>query len=149
MRKSFGKRALSGLASAVIALTAVVGIQVVTTQSASAAVPCISADNARVWYVNASASSANSKSPTYTTTANCRDINFGQGESEDGGDAVGRVRVCFVSAGTCQSSWKSYNAATQFSIVVATNVLDGTTFKMEFDWGSGADSDRFGFGIWA
>ncbi|GGN18838.1 hypothetical protein FHR83_004024 [Actinoplanes campanulatus] len=131
-----------------MALTAVVGVQVATSQSASAAA-CISTDNVHSWYVNGSASAGNSKSPTYTTTANCQDINFALGEVAESGDAVGRVRVCFVGAGYCQSSWKSYNSRTQNRIVVATNVSDGTTFKMEFDWGTGTVADRFGFGIWA
>jgi hypothetical protein len=149
MRSSFGKKMLSSLAGTAMALTAVAGVQVVTAQSASAAA-CISAANANAWYVNGSASAATSKSPTYRTTANCRDINFALSVVDDNGEAVGKVRVCFVAAGYCQSSWKSYNSKTMTGeLVVATNVADGTTFRMEFDWGTGTVADYMGFGIWA
>jgi len=148
MRTSMRKKVLSGLASAALALAAVVGIQVGTAQSASAAA-CIAAANAHAWYVSGAASSENVKSPTYKTTVNCLDINFALSVVSNNGEAVGRVRVCFVAAGYCQSSWKSYNSRTQNTIVVASNVSDGTTFKMEFDWGTGTVADSFGFGIWA
>jgi hypothetical protein len=149
MRSSFGKKVLSSLSGTVMVLTAVAGVQVATAQSASAAA-CISAANANVWYVNGSASAATSSSPTYRTTANCRDVNFALSVVNNNGHAVGRVRVCFVGAGYCQSSWKSYNSKTTSNeIVVATNVSDGSTFRMEFDWGTGTVADRMGFGIWA
>lgn len=151
MRGLDRKKIMSGIAGAAITLSAVAVTQVAAVQPAAAAA-CISQANLHAWYVTNT--SANSKSPTYTTTSNCQDVNFGLGswdsDTEPNGYPRGKVRVCFVGAGYCQSSWKNFNGATSPStIVVASNVSDGTTFKIEFDWGSDTDNGKSGFKIYA
>ncbi|WP_250035556.1 hypothetical protein [Paractinoplanes maris] len=152
-RKEFTKRVLASAVGTVLTLASVGVVQVGTTGSAGAdaraLAPCIDLDNLRAWYPTSG--SANDKSPTYTTTANCVDINFGWGSTSTSAAPQGRVRVCFVGAGYCQSSWKSYNGNTApDTIVVASNVSNGTTYQVEFDWASSMPSGvQIGFRIYA
>jgi hypothetical protein len=105
--------------------------------AAESAVPGPCLDNAAVGYVTASPANAYlpSASGTYTTTNRCQDINFSN-RSQSGEQAFqALIRVCFVAAGYCQSSWKYYyqDGNTDW-IVIASNVKDGTTFRLEFQF---------------
>ncbi len=97
--------------------------------------PCL--DNGAVGYVTGGPANAYLPSPsgTYTTTNRCRDINF-TNRSQSGDQAFqALIRVCFVSAGYCQSSWKYYykNSSTDW-MVIASDVKDGTRFRLEFQF---------------
>lgn len=121
-------------ASLAVAASSIAAVQLIGVQPASAAA-CLSTANGHGWAPTAS--TTNSKSPTWTTTVNCVDINFRVG-SVSGGNPVGKIRVCFVGAGYCQSSWKTLNSSGNPDVlVVATNVADNTTYKLEIDWTGG------------
>jgi len=145
IRKNKVASTVAGLA---LTVASVAGVLAGTEGSAlatpaAAAGACDASANLHVWY--AYYGSGTQSSPTYTTTSKCVDINFGVREFDEK-EPVGKVRVCFVGAGYCQSSWKSYNGSTQNDIVVASNVKDGTTYKIEWQWTSG---DMFGAAIYA
>ncbi|MEV4628204.1 hypothetical protein AB0J90_18185 [Micromonospora sp. NPDC049523] len=88
-----------------------------------------------VW-AGGTASDANTFDPSrtgyYTTTSRCNDINF-LPVSTSGDSAYWDVfiRVCWVNLGTC-NSWKSPDAGEW--TVIASNVKDGTRFRVETDW---------------
>jgi hypothetical protein len=129
-----------------MAAASIMGIQAVAAQPAQAAA-CIAFDNLRSW--SATAFRGTSASPTYTTTRNCRDINFGWAETSTSQAPIGNVRVCFVRAGTC-NTWKRYNGDTAaLEIVIASNVSDGTTYRVEFLWNESVYGSRFGFRAYA
>jgi hypothetical protein len=68
------------------------------------------------------------QSTTYFATENCADINIKTGTSR-------KVKVCFYASGGgldyCQSSYKTTTAGEWK--VIATDVIDGTKFKFQFD----------------
>ncbi|GGM51522.1 hypothetical protein GCM10011608_40570 [Micromonospora sonchi] len=74
-----------------------------------------------------------SASSYYTTSSRCQDINIKFANPEAGNV---QVRVCWVSHGTC-NSWKTVLMDTAWK-VIATDVLDGTRFRVEIynyrDW---------------
>lgn len=84
-------------------------------------------------------------SSTFTTTSNCADINYRVFSSNDGSDPQGRIRVCFVAAGYCQSSWTTLSWD---PFVVASSVVDGTTYRLEIDW-TGGYGNNFEAGAYA
>jgi hypothetical protein len=69
----------------------------------------------------------------WTTTSRCTDINFRVAEGT--GTFSADVRVCFVDAGYCQSSWKRFGAgdADRWR-VIASDVRDGTTFRIQIHY---------------
>ncbi|MFI5493393.1 hypothetical protein [Actinoplanes sp. NPDC051859] len=68
----------------------------------------------------------------WTTTSRCGDINFFVDEGT--GTFNANVRVCFDRTG-CQSSWKQFRAGdAEKWRVIATDVLDGTKFRIEIDY---------------
>ncbi|MCP2250659.1 hypothetical protein [Lentzea aerocolonigenes] len=76
-----------------------------------------------------------SASGTYTTTKRCRDINFILRSSSGDERFQANIRVCFVRAGYCQSAWKYYyDDENNGWMVIASNVKDGTTFRLEFQF---------------
>jgi hypothetical protein len=95
---------VSTIVGVAAAISSVAVVQLASAGSASAAA-CISSANAKLWTTT---SGGTKSSPTYTTTANCRDVNFSW-YSSGGVIPTGRVRVCFVGAGYCQSTWKTYS----------------------------------------
>jgi hypothetical protein len=68
----------------------------------------------------------------YTASSRCNDINI----KFNADHGYVSVRVCWVSHGTCQQ-YKTIDADTNWD-VLATNVLDGTRFRVEIlnsnDW---------------
>lgn len=130
------------LAGTAIAASSIAGVQLISAQPAAAAA-CISVDNGHGW--GPTASTTNSKSPTWTTTVNCRDINVNFASYRGDTRPTGRIRICFVGAGYCQSSWKTLQTGTH---VIATNVADGTTYRVEIDW-TGAYGTSTEFGVYA
>lgn len=75
-----------------------------------------------------------SASGIYKTTNRCRDINF-RSFSRSGDEPLeANIRVCFVRAGYCQSSWKYYFGDRGDWMVIASNVKDGTWFRVEFQF---------------
>lgn len=99
--------------------------------------PGLCLDNAASGYVTGGPANAYlpSASGTYTTTNRCQDINFSNRSQSGDEPFQALIRVCFVSAGYCQSSWKYYysDAGTDW-MVIATNVKDGTRFRLEFQF---------------
>jgi hypothetical protein len=69
------------------------------------------------------------------TTNRCQDINFSNRSQSGDQTFQALIRVCFVAAGYCQSSWKYYysDANTDW-MVIASDVRDGTTFRLEFQF---------------
>jgi hypothetical protein len=112
------------------------GSGVAGATSASPA-PGVCLDNAVVGYVTGGPANAYlpSASGTYRTTSRCQDVNFSN-RSGSGNEAFqALIRVCFVAAGYCQSSWKYYYTdAGHGWMVIASNVKDGTTFRLEFQF---------------
>ncbi|HEX7303957.1 hypothetical protein [Lentzea sp.] len=94
--------------------------------------PCL--DNGVVGYVTGGPANAYLPSATgsYRTTNRCQDINFSNRSASGEQTLQVLIRVCFVSAGYCQSSWKYYRDSGW--IVVASDVKDGTTFRLEFQF---------------
>jgi hypothetical protein len=138
---------MSAVAGTAIAASSIAALQLANPGAASAApaAACISSSNLRAW---STTSGGTKTSPTYTTTVNCVDINFGWAAT-DNTIPVGKVRVCFVGAGYCQSTWKSYNGNTAAdTVVIATNVSDGTTYRVEFAYSS-ASGEHNTFKIYA
>jgi hypothetical protein len=75
-----------------------------------------------------------SASGSYRTSNRCRDINF-RVLSESGDEFLqANIRVCFVRAGYCQSSWKYFYGDTGAWMVIASNVKDDTTFRLEIQF---------------
>lgn len=76
-----------------------------------------------------------SSTGTYRTTSRCNDINF-TNRSQSGDEYFqALIRVCFVGAGYCQSSWKYYHKGSGVDwMVIASDVRDGTTFRLEFQF---------------
>jgi hypothetical protein len=68
-----------------------------------------------------------SRSTPYVTSKYCNDINM-KFTSLPG---PANVRICFVRANYC-NSWKNYTATNQW-YTPATNVLDGTTYVVQFE----------------
>ncbi|MET7374933.1 hypothetical protein [Micromonospora arida] len=97
-------------------------------------------DGAVSWWAD-QAGSANqlfpSSSTSYKTSTRCNDINFRVGKSS----FTGNVRVCWVSAGGC-NSWKKHTSTTGGWMLIATDVKDNTTFRVELDFAS-ADYGKF------
>lgn len=73
----------------------------------------------------------------YTATNRCQEINFAIIAKDS--DFSGNVRVCFVRAGYC-NSWKPYNSRWDVWKVIASDVRDGTTFRIELNY----DNTTFG-----
>jgi hypothetical protein len=73
-----------------------------------------------------------SASTVYITTNRCRDINFRNFAISGDEDLQANIRVCFVRAGYCQSSWKYYYGSSW--MVIASNVKDGTWFRIEIQF---------------
>jgi hypothetical protein len=69
----------------------------------------------------------------YTTSSRCRDIQI---DLINNGDVYWDVRLCWWNSGVCKP-FQQVNANAGF-VILATNVLDGTKFRVEihnsFDW---------------
>lgn len=89
-----------------------------------------------VWTPQLTASGANTLTPSptsyYTTSSRCNDINFAIVSTPDSVDWSAWTRVCWVNHGTC-NSWKPVPWDSNFH-VIASNVLDGTRFRIETFW---------------
>jgi hypothetical protein len=85
-----------------------------------------------------------SSTGTYRTTSRCADINF-TNRSHSGDEYFqALIRVCFVGAGYCQSSWKYYYKGSGVDwMVIASDVRDGTTFRLEFQFYESTFGSRF------
>lgn len=140
MKNRFG----FSMAGLLLAATSLVTVQAATAQPAQAA-PCLSRDNGHTWV--ATAHRGTSSTPTYTATRNCQDVNFEYISTQTVQDPLGHVRVCFVRAGSC-NAWKRYNGdtATRY-FVVASNVADGTTYRVEFLWDQSVYGSGFTFAV--
>jgi hypothetical protein len=85
----------------------------------------------------------------YTTTSRCVDINFYNQSWQATYEMDANIRVCFVSTGSC-NSWKRYDAKTSVTwMLIATNVKDGTRFRVQMsfaekNWG-GRYTNRLAF----
>jgi hypothetical protein len=85
----------------------------------------------------------------YTTTSRCGDINFYNQSWQATSEMDASLRVCFVSTGSCDS-WKGYDARNPYTwILIATNVKDGTRFRVQMsfaekNWG-GRYTNRLAF----
>ncbi|MCI0689000.1 MAG: hypothetical protein L0Y54_17480 [Sporichthyaceae bacterium] len=102
-------------------------------------------DGATAWFANANATIVRiPSSGSYRTTWRCADINFTVRQFSDA-YFQGLVRVCFVSAGYC-NSWKYYNGADPNLdwMVIASNVKDGTTFRVEIDFYESSWGNHYG-----
>jgi hypothetical protein len=73
-----------------------------------------------------------SASTVYVTTKRCQDINFRTLSISGDEELQANIRVCFVRAGYCQSSWKYYRGWDW--MVIASNVKDGTWFRIEIQF---------------
>jgi hypothetical protein len=94
-------------------------------------------DNAVYGAVVGGPSNAYLPSPTgtYRTTNRCNDINFTNRSASGDEDFQALIRVCFVGAGYCQSAWKYYDSSEWPDwMVIASNVRDNTTFRLEFQF---------------
>ncbi|MEU8069661.1 hypothetical protein [Micromonospora sp. NPDC049151] len=102
-------------------------------------------DGAVTGYVTAGSGKAYLPSSTgyYTTSSRCGDINFSN-RSYDNQNINAQIRVCFVSAGYCQSTWKHYTSTTGAWMVIASNVADGTRFRLEFTFASNTWGSHYG-----
>ncbi|WP_066947021.1 hypothetical protein [Streptomyces lushanensis] len=123
MIKSLGKKWSIALLGALLALP--LGL---LPSSPAYAAACY--DGATIWY--ATADSPNpllpSRTDHYTTSPRCGDINFRVAQTSNTSfNAL--VRVCFVRTGEC-NGWKSYRWGNDW-LVIASNVLDNTTFRVE------------------
>lgn len=116
-----------------------------TAASAQLRGPCL--DNAVFGEVVGGPSNAYLPTPTttYKTTNRCNDINFSNRSASGDEDFQALIRVCFVGAGYCQSSWKYYDSsAWPDYIVIASDVRDNTTFRLEFQFFESNYGSRYG-----
>jgi hypothetical protein len=138
------KTVAAGLAAAAVCT----GVVQTLTATPGAAASCLGTENVQRW--NVTAGSGTYYSSVFRTTANCRDINFWVGAKEDADPyPSGRVKVCFVAAGYCQSGWKNFYWNQSSRTVVATNVNDGVTFKVVVEWNAVCYGGRYQTGTWA
>lgn len=79
---------------------------------------------------------ANGYSSTYTTSSRCSDINL---RIDSGGSQW--VAVCWAARGYCQDHWTLVTEDAGYT-VVASDVLDGTTFYFVTTNGGGTRSGR-------
>ncbi|TWP54010.1 hypothetical protein FKR81_00075 [Lentzea tibetensis] len=90
-----------------------------------------------VWTPRLIGSDATTFTPTappgyYITSNRCNDINFIVGSTPGNTNWSALTRVCWVRHGTC-NSWKSVPWDGKYH-VIATDVLDGTRFRIETHW---------------
>jgi hypothetical protein len=130
-----GKPAIGVAAAMLLGLS----LAVLPASSAQAASACL--DNGPTFSLFTHPSGGSAVLPTdgsvYTTTNRCQDINFAIIAKDS--DFSGNVRVCFVRAGYC-NSWKPYNSRWDVWKVIASDVRDGTTFRVELNY----DNTTFG-----
>lgn len=89
-----------------------------------------------VWTPRLTGGPSNTLTPSssgyYTTSTRCNDINFVVVSTPGTTNWSALTRVCWVSTGTC-NSWKSVPWDSNFH-VIASNVRDGTRFRIETHW---------------
>ncbi|MYV54708.1 hypothetical protein [Streptomyces sp. SID3212] len=101
-------------------------------------------DGGTIWYTTADSTNSfvPSASGEYKTSPRCGDINFTVRQSS-GTDFHALVRVCFVAAKYC-NSWKVYDWNDHGWMVIASDVLDNTTFRVEIQSPEPMHGTRYG-----